>query len=105
MGKGLDQPVVCLERRVAHAARDFGMDPARSVRFHDPASSCTRWSTTAGGGPVAVQLDPRRGVRHVLATDYPTLHASGHLDAARWSDDDQFERGLDAVLRMPFSSS
>lgn len=29
---------------------------------------------------------------------YPTLNASGHLDDARWSDDDVFEQGLDAIL-------
>lgn len=38
--------------------------------------------------------------RHITAnpTAYPTLTASGHLDPARWADDDLFERGLDAIL-------
>ncbi|WDZ83753.1 TetR/AcrR family transcriptional regulator [Micromonospora cathayae] len=33
------------------------------------------------------------------ADDYPTLHASGHLDDTRWSDDLLFEEGLDGILR------
>lgn len=32
------------------------------------------------------------------ADAYPTLHASGHLDDARWSDDLLFEKGLDAII-------
>lgn len=38
--------------------------------------------------------------RHLAAKHvaYPTLIASGHLDDERWSDDDLFERGLDAIL-------
>ena len=38
--------------------------------------------------------------RHLAANRaaYPTLIASGHLDDERWSDDDLFERGLDAIL-------
>ncbi|KXK58408.1 TetR family transcriptional regulator [Micromonospora rosaria] len=38
--------------------------------------------------------------RHITAdpTAYPTLTASGHLDADRWSDDDLFDHGLDAIL-------
>ncbi|MEU8298742.1 TetR/AcrR family transcriptional regulator C-terminal domain-containing protein [Micromonospora sp. NPDC048909] len=38
--------------------------------------------------------------RHIAAdpTAYPTLDASGHLDDARWSDDELFERGLEAIL-------
>jgi AcrR family transcriptional regulator len=41
--------------------------------------------------------------RHIAAnhTAYPTLTASGHLDDERWSDDDLFERGLDAILTTP----
>ena len=41
--------------------------------------------------------------RHIAAnrTAYPTLIASGHLDDERWSDDDLFERGLDAILATP----
>ncbi|MER7005434.1 TetR/AcrR family transcriptional regulator C-terminal domain-containing protein [Dactylosporangium sp. NPDC000555] len=31
-------------------------------------------------------------------TAYPTLNASGHLDNTQWSDDDVFERGLEAIL-------
>ncbi|MCW6005774.1 TetR/AcrR family transcriptional regulator C-terminal domain-containing protein [Micromonospora sp. CPCC 205371] len=40
--------------------------------------------------------------RHITAnpTAYPTLNDSGHLDAARWDDDDLFERGLDAILAI-----
>ncbi|MFI6824408.1 TetR/AcrR family transcriptional regulator [Micromonospora sp. NPDC050187] len=38
--------------------------------------------------------------RHITANPdaYPTLNSSGHLDTARWSDDDLFERGLDLIL-------
>ncbi|MER7893227.1 TetR/AcrR family transcriptional regulator C-terminal domain-containing protein [Micromonospora sp. NPDC094482] len=38
--------------------------------------------------------------RHIAAdpTTYPTLDASGHLDDARWSDDELFRRGLEAIL-------
>ncbi|GIM94518.1 TetR/AcrR family transcriptional regulator [Paractinoplanes toevensis] len=38
--------------------------------------------------------------RHITAspTAYPVLNASGHLDPGRWTDDELFERGLDAVL-------
>jgi hypothetical protein len=38
--------------------------------------------------------------RHLLAnpTAYPTLIASGHLDDGQWSDEDLFERGIDAIL-------
>lgn len=38
--------------------------------------------------------------RHITAnpTAYPTLNASGHLDADRWNDDELFDRGLDAIL-------
>ncbi|MGN9766839.1 TetR/AcrR family transcriptional regulator C-terminal domain-containing protein [Micromonospora sp. SD12] len=38
--------------------------------------------------------------RHITAnpTAYPTLGASGHLDEARWSDDELFDLGLDAIL-------
>ncbi|MCA2218946.1 TetR/AcrR family transcriptional regulator [Jidongwangia harbinensis] len=45
----------------------------------------------------------REARRHITAdpTAYPTLNASGHLDAGRWDDDDLFERGLDAVLGRP----
>jgi len=41
--------------------------------------------------------------RHIAAsrTAYPTLIASGHLDDERWSDDELFERGLDAILTTP----
>jgi AcrR family transcriptional regulator len=41
--------------------------------------------------------------RHIAAnpTDYPTLTASGHLDEARFRDDDLFEGGLDAILASP----
>lgn len=41
--------------------------------------------------------------RHITANPaaYPTLNASGHLDTDRWSDDDLFERGLDAILAAP----
>jgi AcrR family transcriptional regulator len=38
--------------------------------------------------------------RHITADPaaFPTLNASGHLDAGRWDDDELFERGLDAIL-------
>ncbi|WP_091654213.1 TetR/AcrR family transcriptional regulator C-terminal domain-containing protein [Micromonospora pallida] len=38
--------------------------------------------------------------RHITANPaaYPTLNSSGHLDTARWSDDDLFESGLDLIL-------
>ena len=38
--------------------------------------------------------------RHVTADPgaYPTLVASGHLDEQRWSDDELFDRGIDALL-------
>lgn len=38
--------------------------------------------------------------RHITADPaaYPTLIDSGHLDAARWDDDDLFDHGLDAIL-------
>ncbi|GLY23522.1 TetR/AcrR family transcriptional regulator C-terminal domain-containing protein [Micromonospora sp. NBRC 101691] len=38
--------------------------------------------------------------RHITADPdaYPTLNSSGHLDTARWSEDDIFERGLDLIL-------
>ncbi len=38
--------------------------------------------------------------RHLSANAdaYPTLIASGHLEDGRWSDDDLFERGIDAIL-------
>lgn len=38
--------------------------------------------------------------QHVTADPaaYPTLIASGHLDPARWDDDDLFDHGLDAIL-------
>ncbi|MEH1099696.1 TetR/AcrR family transcriptional regulator C-terminal domain-containing protein [Micromonospora sp. CPCC 205561] len=38
--------------------------------------------------------------RHIAANPgaYPTLGASGHLDDARWSDDELFDHGLDAIL-------
>jgi AcrR family transcriptional regulator len=41
--------------------------------------------------------------RHIEADPaaYPTLEASGHLDEARWSDDDLFARGLDVLLATP----
>jgi hypothetical protein len=41
--------------------------------------------------------------RHIATNDaaYPTLAASGHLDDERWSDDDLFERGVDAILSTP----
>lgn len=41
--------------------------------------------------------------RHIAAsrTAYPSLIASGHLDDERWSDDELFERGLDAILTTP----
>ncbi len=43
------------------------------------------------------RLDVRR---HITADPvaFPTLNASGHLDANRWNDDELFERGLDAIL-------
>lgn len=46
-----------------------------------------------------VRADARR---HLVAnpTAYPTLVASGHLDGTRWSDDDLFLRGLDAILTI-----
>jgi AcrR family transcriptional regulator len=42
----------------------------------------------------------REARRHVTTNPaaYPTLNDSGHLDPARWDDDDLFERGLDAIL-------
>lgn len=44
-----------------------------------------------------LRLDARR---HITAdpTAFPTLNASGHLDANRWNDDELFEHGLDAIL-------
>lgn len=36
--------------------------------------------------------------RRHITDDYPTLIASGHLDAQRWSDDDLFDRGLGLLL-------
>lgn len=54
------------------------------------------WRRTAN--PRA-QLEARRQVT-ANPTAYPTLHTSGHLDAVRWSDDDLFERGLDAILAI-----
>nr|MDT0658096.1 TetR/AcrR family transcriptional regulator C-terminal domain-containing protein [Micromonospora sp. DSM 115978] len=44
--------------------------------------------------------------RHIAADRdaYPTLTASGHLDDERWSDDDLFARGIDAILATPRSS-
>ncbi|GAB3849283.1 TetR/AcrR family transcriptional regulator C-terminal domain-containing protein [Micromonospora andamanensis] len=41
--------------------------------------------------------------QHIAAnpTAYPTLIASGHLDDGQWSDDDLFERGIDAILATP----
>lgn len=38
--------------------------------------------------------------QHITAdpTAYPTLNASGHLDADRWNDDALFEHGLDTIL-------
>ncbi|MEV0939728.1 TetR/AcrR family transcriptional regulator C-terminal domain-containing protein [Micromonospora wenchangensis] len=46
-----------------------------------------------------VRADARR---HLVANPaaYPTLVASGHLDGTRWSDDDLFLRGLDAILAI-----
>ena len=54
----------------------------------------TAWRRT--GDPQAQQ----QARRHVTANPaaYPTLHESGHLDPARWSDDDLFDRGLTAIL-------
>ncbi|WFE50083.1 TetR/AcrR family transcriptional regulator C-terminal domain-containing protein [Micromonospora sp. WMMD1155] len=46
--------------------------------------------------------DARSAARaHVAANAdaYPTLHASGHLDGARWDDDLLFEEGLNGILR------
>ncbi len=37
-------------------------------------------------------------------TAYPTLIASGHLDDEQWSDDELFERGIDAILDAPSST-
>lgn len=44
-----------------------------------------------------LQLDARH---HITAdpTAFPTLNASGHLDANRWNNDELFEHGLDAIL-------
>lgn len=47
--------------------------------------------------------DPRiraNARRHVTANPaaYPVLNASGHLDAARWNDNELFDQGLDAIL-------
>jgi AcrR family transcriptional regulator len=41
--------------------------------------------------------------RHIEADPaaYPTLRDSGHLDDARWSDDELFADGLDALLATP----
>lgn len=38
--------------------------------------------------------------RHIAAKPgaYPTLIASGHLDDGRWSDDELFDRGIEAIL-------
>lgn len=40
----------------------------------------------------------QRAAREKLAAGYATLTASGHLADGRWSDDDLFDRGLDAIL-------
>jgi Tetracyclin repressor-like, C-terminal domain len=47
----------------------------------------------------AAQTEARR---HITANPgaYPTLNASGHLDTTRWSDDDLFEHGLDAIFAI-----
>jgi AcrR family transcriptional regulator len=52
------------------------------------------WRRT--GDPQAQQ----QARRHVIEKEgaYPTLHESGHLDPARWSDDELFDRGLTAIL-------
>ncbi|MFG1775001.1 TetR/AcrR family transcriptional regulator [Micromonospora sp. NPDC049051] len=47
--------------------------------------------------------DPRARAearRHITGDPaaYPTLTASGHLDDARWSDDELFDQGLDTIL-------
>lgn len=41
--------------------------------------------------------------RHIAgrAGAYPTLAASGHLDDTRWSGDELFAHGLDAILATP----
>ncbi len=52
------------------------------------------WRRAAGPGT-------RTEARRHITTDpaaYPTLVASGHLDETRWSDDDLFHRGIDALL-------
>jgi AcrR family transcriptional regulator len=45
----------------------------------------------------------RHEARHHITADpaaYPTLAASGHLDPARWGDDELFDQGLDALLAL-----
>jgi len=51
------------------------------------------WRRSPGAGPA-----PARA--HITADPaaYPTLTASGHLDAERWDDESLFDRGLDAIL-------
>ncbi|MEV4539172.1 TetR/AcrR family transcriptional regulator C-terminal domain-containing protein [Asanoa sp. NPDC049518] len=46
------------------------------------------------------RADPSAARGRITAdpASYPTLTASGHLDAGRWSDDELFERALDAIL-------
>jgi AcrR family transcriptional regulator len=44
-----------------------------------------------------IRADARRHIT-VNPTAYPVLNASGHLDAARWNDDELFDHGLDAIL-------
>ncbi|MDQ7904172.1 TetR/AcrR family transcriptional regulator C-terminal domain-containing protein [Phytohabitans sp. ZYX-F-186] len=52
----------------------------------------------------AADPEARTAARQHIAANpaaYPTLVASGHLDDGRWSDDDLFERGVDAILATP----
>ncbi|MEH1014817.1 TetR/AcrR family transcriptional regulator [Micromonospora sp. CPCC 206060] len=52
------------------------------------------WHRTTAPQP---QAQARRRIT-ANPTAYPTLNASGHLDAERWCDDDLFEHGLNAIL-------
>ncbi|GAA3934783.1 TetR/AcrR family transcriptional regulator [Actinoplanes auranticolor] len=54
-------------------------------------------ATWRGTADARAQGEARRRVTADPAA-YPTLNASGHLDADRWDDDILFERGLDAIL-------
>jgi hypothetical protein len=54
-----------------------------------------------GAARAAVTDADRAAARRRITADAdacPTLAASGHRDGSRWSDDELFDTGLDAVL-------